>query len=78
MQKRGKQYKDVGTVAKTNENSGCGIVIKAVDRENKITVSRSSVPLKVGTAMGSQVAGVRTLMDVPDLIFGQRMHVDIL
>ena len=36
--------------------SGCGVVIKGVDREGWVTISKIAVPLKVGTAMAAEVA----------------------
>ena len=34
------------------------MVIKGVDRDRWVTISKISVPLKVGTAMAAEVAGV--------------------
>ena len=40
-----------------NGKSGCGVVIKGVDRGRWVTISRIAVPLKVGTAVAAEVAG---------------------
>ena len=37
--------------------SGCGIVIKAVDGEKCITISKMAVPLKACTAMAAEITG---------------------
>ena len=41
-----------------NGERGCGVVIEGVDRSRWVTTSRIAVPLKVGTAVASEVAGV--------------------
>ena len=43
---------------KYNGRSVCGVVIKGVDRERWVTISKIAVPLQVGTAMAAEVAGV--------------------
>ena len=40
-----------------NGKSGCGVVINGVDRGRWVTINRISVPLKVATAMASEVPG---------------------
>ena len=52
---------------KDDGKSGCGVVIKGVDRERWVTISRSAVPLKVGTAV-AEVAGVCVLTGILDLV----------
>ena len=42
-------------VPKTICKSVCGVVIKGVDRERWVTISRIAVPLKVGTAMAAEM-----------------------
>ena len=54
---------------KVNGTSGCGVAIKEVDRERWVTISRSAVPLKVGTAMGAEMMGVCVLTGILDLVF---------
>ena len=49
--------------------SVCGVVIKGVDRERWVTISKIAVPLKVGTAVAAEVAGVCVLTGILDLIF---------
>ena len=38
--------------------SGCGVVIKGVDRERWVVIDKIAVHPKVGTAMAAEVAGV--------------------
>ena len=47
----------------------CGVVIKGVDRERWVTISRIAVPLKAGTAMAAEMMGVLT--GILDLFFPQ-------
>ena len=54
---------------KDNGRSRCGVAIKGVDRERWVTISRSAVPLKVGTAMGAEMMGVCVLTGILDLVF---------
>ena len=54
---------------KDNGKSGCGVAIKGVDRERWVTISRSAVPLKVGTAMGAEMIEVCVLTGILDLVF---------
>ena len=54
---------------KDNEKSGCGVVIKGVDRERWVTISRIAVLLKVGTAMAAEMMGVCVLTGIWDLVF---------
>ena len=44
--------------ATDNGKSGCGVVIKGVDKDKWETISRRAVPLKVGAAMEAEVTGV--------------------
>ena len=52
---------------KDDGKSVCGIVIKGVDRQKWVTVSKIAVPLKVGAAMAAEVFGVCVLRSVRDL-----------
>ena len=66
-------------MSKTNNgSSGCGIVINAFDRENWITISKISVPLKASTAVDAEVVGADILTEVLSLILGQQMNVDMI
>ena len=57
----------------------CGVVIKGADRESWVTISRIAVPsklisritvpLKVGTAIAAEVAGVCVRTGILDLVF---------
>ena len=51
------------------------MVIKGVDRDRWVTISKISVPLKVGTAMAAEVAGVCVLTGVLDLVFNKSLCV---
>ena len=44
--------------------SGCGIVIKGVDRQKWVTISKIAVSLKVGAAIAAEVFGVCVLTGV--------------
>ena len=54
---------------KDDGKSGCGVAIKGVDRERWVTISRSAVPLKVGTAMEAEMIEVCVLTGILDLVF---------
>ena len=43
---------------KDNGKSGCGVVIKCVDRERWVTRGKIAVPLQAGTAMGAEFTGL--------------------
>ena len=47
-----------------NGRSGCGVVIKGVDRNKWITVSKIAVPLGICTALTAEVAGVCVLAGI--------------
>ena len=53
IQKTGRRYGS----KKTGGRSGCGVVIKGVDRDKWITISEMAVPLKACTAMAAEVMG---------------------
>ena len=53
---------------KTDVRSGCGVVIKGVDKDKWITISRMSVPLRTCTAMAAEVAGASVLIGILDLV----------
>ena len=48
-------------------SSGCGIVVKAGDREKWITISKVAVPLKACTAMATEITGCCVWTDFLDL-----------
>ena len=54
---------------KDNGESRCGVVMKGVDRERWVTISRNAVPLKVGTAIAAETLGVCMLTGILDLVF---------
>ena len=54
---------------KVNGTSGCGVATNGVDRERWVTISRSAVPLKVGTAMGAEMIEVCVLTGILDPVF---------
>ena len=60
-----------------NDNGiiGCGVVIKGVDRERWVTISRIAVPLKVGTTMAAEVAGVCVLTGILVLVLNKCLCV---
>ena len=60
---------------KDDGKSGCGIVIKGVDREKWVTISKIAVPLNVGAAMAAEVIGVCVLTSVLDLILCKSLSV---
>ena len=68
-----KSFWDVS--ATDNGKSGCGVVIKAVDRDRWVTISKIAVPLKAGTATAAEVAGVCVLTDILDLVFKKSLCV---
>ena len=53
---------------KDNGQSGCGVVIKGVDRERWVTISKIAVSLKVSAAMAAEVVGMCVLTSVLELI----------
>ena len=61
-----------------NGNSGCGIVITAIDREKLDHTQENVCPVKVSTAMEAEVAGVTILTEVPGMMLGQRMNVEMV
>ena len=44
-----------------NASSGCGIVVEAVDRQNRTTIDSIAVPLKTCTAMAADISGVQRI-----------------
>ena len=49
----------LGWQCKKDSGKGvCGVVIKGVDKDRWVTISRIAVPLKAGTAMAAEVTGV--------------------
>ena len=60
-----------GGSKKESGSSGCGVVIRAVDRERWITVSNISALVKASTAVAAEVRGTYILTGGQDLMFGQ-------
>ena len=54
---------------KDTGKSGCGVVIKGVDREWWVTINRIAVSLKVGTVMAAEIMGACVPTGIPDLVF---------
>ena len=46
-----------------------------VDREKSVTISKIAIPLKVGAAMAAEIAGVRVLTGILDLILCKCLSV---
>ena len=63
-----------------NGRSGCGEVIKGVDRNRWVTISKIAVPQGVGTAMGAEVMGVCVLPSILDLVLhkSQRLQYQLV
>ena len=55
--------------SKDRGKSACGVVIKGVDRDNWVTISRIAVPLSAGTAMAAEGMGVCVPTEILDLVF---------
>ena len=53
---------------KDNGKNGCGVVVKVVDRERWVTISKIAILLKAGTAMAAEVAGACVLTGILDLL----------
>ena len=58
-----------------NDRSGCGIVIKGVDRGKWVTISKIAIPVKADAAMAAEIAGVCVLASILDLIFCKCLSV---
>ena len=58
-----------------NGKSGCGVVIKGVDKNRWVTISRIAVPLRVGTAITAEVMGVCVLTEILDLVFKKSLCI---
>ena len=56
---------------KTDGRCGCGGVIKGVDKDTWITISKIAVPLKTCTAMAAKIAGASVLTGILDLVLKQ-------
>ena len=61
--------------SKDSGKSACGVVIKGVDRDNWVTISRIAVPLSAGTAMAAEGMGVCVLTEILDLVFNKCLIV---
>ena len=58
-------------LSKDNGKSGRGVVIKGVDRNTWVPISRIALPLRVSAAMASAAMGVCVLTEILDLVFQQ-------
>ena len=61
--------------SKNNGRSGCGVVIKGVDRNKWITVKNIAVPLGIGLAIAAEVVGVCVLMGILDFVLHECLSV---
>ena len=61
----GKRYVASGMEASKTGRSGFGRVMKEVDREKWVTISKIAVPLKVSAAMAAEDVGVCVVTGVP-------------
>ena len=59
----------MGRSEKDKGYSGCGVMIKAVEKENWITISKIAVPQRRSTATATEIASVFVLTEVLDLSF---------
>ena len=59
--------------AKDSGTSGCVVVIRGVDRDRWVTISKIAVPLGTGTAMAAEVMGVCVLTETLGLGFQQML-----
>ena len=50
---------------KDNSKSGCGVVVKGIDRDTWVAISKIAVQLKVGAALAAEVAGECVLTGNP-------------
>ena len=60
---------------KDNEKGGCGLVVKGVDKENWVTISKIELPLRVHTAMAADMTGECLLIGVLNLILNRNLNV---
>ena len=68
----GRRYEDFWDGSKkTDGRSGCGVVIKGVDRNKCITVSKITVLLKGCAALAAEEVGVSVLLGILDLVLGK-------
>ena len=60
---------------KEDGRSGCGVLIKAVDTERWITISRMAIPLKACTAMVAELTRTSVWTEVLDLLSGHKTQL---
>ena len=63
---------------KTDGRSGRGVVIKGVDWDKWITISKIAVPLKACTATAPEAVGVSVLTGILDLALGRNLSVEAI
>ena len=61
--------------SKINDRSGCGVVIKGVDRNKWITISKIAEPLSIGTTIIAEVVGVCVLTGIVDLVLNKSLSM---
>ena len=54
--------------SKINSRICCGVVIKGIDRNNWITISKVAVPLVIGTTVAPEAVGVCVLTGILDFV----------
>ena len=60
---------------KDNGESGCGLVIKGVDKDKWVTISKIAVPLRYGHGGRSNGCGVSFLTEILDLVLNKCLSV---
>ena len=61
--------------SKNTGRSGYGVVIKGVDKDKRVTISKVAVFLGVGTAMAAEVMGVYVLTEIFGLVFNKCLSI---
>ena len=61
--------------SKIDGRSGCGVVIKGVDKDKWISISKIAGPSRMCTAMAAEVVDVCVLTGILDLVLGKNISV---
>ena len=61
--------------SKINGGSGCGVVIKGLDGDKRITISKIAAPLRMCTAMAAEVASVCVFTGILDFVLGTNLSM---
>ena len=59
---------------KEDGRSGCGVVLKGVDKDKRVKISKITVPLTECTAMAAEMRGVCLFMGVLSLILNKNLN----